>query len=62
VSADILNLRRARKAKARAEKDAEAEENRRRFGRTKEEKAKDTADRERAGRHIDGHRRDRNDR
>ena len=31
--ADIINFRRARKAKARAEKEAEASENRARFGR-----------------------------
>ena len=62
MAAEIVNLRSARKTKARAGKEAEAEANRRRFGRTKEEKAEDTADQERAGRHIDGHRRDRDDR
>ena len=37
--AEIVNLRRARKGKARAEKDARAADNRVRFGRTKAERA-----------------------
>jgi hypothetical protein len=37
--AEIVNLRQARKSKARAEREAEAAANRRRFGRTKAEKA-----------------------
>lgn len=36
--ADIVNLRRFRKAKARAEKETAADENRARHGRTKAEK------------------------
>ncbi len=36
--ADIVNLRQARKAKARAEKERSAAENRVRFGRTKVER------------------------
>ena len=40
--AEIVNLRRARKDKARRERDSEADANRRRFGRTKAEKATDT--------------------
>jgi hypothetical protein len=39
--ADIVNLKRARKTKARRERDNEADANRRRFGRTKAEKAAD---------------------
>jgi hypothetical protein len=35
--ADIINLRRARKARSRAEAEKRAEENRVRFGRTKHE-------------------------
>jgi hypothetical protein len=58
MPADILNLRRARKAKARSEREREAEANRRAFGRTKEEKAKTVAERERAERTIEGHRRE----
>jgi Domain of unknown function (DUF4169) len=57
--ADIVNLRRARKDKARKERAAEADANRRRFGRTKAEKAGDTEARERARREIDGKKIDR---
>ena len=39
--ADIVNLKRARKDKARREHASEADANRRRFGRTKEQKAAD---------------------
>jgi len=39
--ADIVNLRRARKDKARREREAAADANRRRFGRTRAEKAAD---------------------
>ena len=46
--ADIVNLNRARKAKARAEKAAASAANRRKFGRTKAEKAHDRAETERA--------------
>ena len=42
--ADILSLSKARKAKARAEKEATATENRVKYGRTKAEKAKDVAE------------------
>jgi hypothetical protein len=47
--ADIVNLKRVRKDKARRERDRETEANRLRFGRTKMQKAadKDTKDRER---------------
>ena len=46
--AEIVNLKRARKDKVRAEREAQAATNRRRFGRTKPEKAADalTAERE----------------
>ena len=57
--AEIVNLRRARKDKARREREAEADANRRRFGRTKAEKASDTEARERARRDIDGKKIDR---
>ena len=39
--AEIVNLRRARKDKERRERDSQAKANRRRFGRTKAEKAAD---------------------
>jgi hypothetical protein len=61
MPAEIVNLRRARKQKARSEKEASAAANRRRFGRTKEEKATEAADRNRATRLVDGHRRDRDE-
>ena len=51
--ADIVNLRRARKDKARRERDSEAQANRRRFGRTKAEKAIDKDAEARARREID---------
>jgi hypothetical protein len=39
MTADVVNLRQARKLKARAEKEQTASENRAQFGRTKHEKA-----------------------
>jgi hypothetical protein len=54
--ADIVNLRRARKDKARREQEAEAAANRRRFGRTKVEKGADKDAKARAEREIDGKR------
>jgi hypothetical protein len=38
VSADLINLRRARKSKARDEAEKQAEQNRAKFGRSKVEK------------------------
>jgi Domain of unknown function (DUF4169) len=57
--ADIVNLRRARKDKARQQRESEAAANRRRFGRTKAEKAADKDAQERARRDIDGKKVDR---
>jgi hypothetical protein len=51
--ADIINLRMARKAKARADSAAKADENRARFGRTKAEKASDAAMRKKAAWALD---------
>ncbi|HJW80111.1 MAG: DUF4169 family protein [Microvirga sp.] len=56
--ADIINLRRARKAKARAEKEAEASENRARFGRPGREQMSTEATRDMQDRKLDAHRRD----
>jgi hypothetical protein len=56
--AEILSLSKARKAKARAERDAVAEANRIKFGQTKAEKAKVEAEKALADRNIDGHKRD----
>lgn len=57
--AEIVNLRRARKDKARRQRESEADANRRRFGRTKAEKAADKGAQERATRDIDGKKIDR---
>ncbi len=59
--AEIVNLRRARKAKARAEKDKAAEQNRVRFGRTKAEKTASRAEEDRAARRLDQLKRERDD-
>jgi hypothetical protein len=53
-----VNLNRFRKQKARAEKKARADENAVKFGRTKAEKQRDTAEREKSIRHIDDHKRE----
>ncbi|WP_084437611.1 DUF4169 family protein [Niveispirillum irakense] len=52
---EIVNLNRARKAKAKAEREVQAAENRVKFGRTKEEKKKSRAEEQAAARHLDGH-------
>jgi hypothetical protein len=56
--ADILNLRRARKRKHRAEKEAQAAQNRLTFGRTKAERTLAEARQDLADRRLDAHRRD----
>ena len=56
--AEIINLNRARKAKARVEKSARAEENRFRFGRTKAEKQAEAAEKARIAKTIDDAKRD----
>lgn len=53
---EVINLRQARKARARAEKEAQAQENRARFGRTGAEKQRDADTAERDDRRHDGHR------
>ena len=55
---DILSLSKARKSKARAEKEATAAENRVKFGRTKAEKLADKAQQTLAEKSIDGHKRE----
>ncbi len=52
--AEIVNLRRARKGRARTAKDARAAENRTRFGRGKAEKRAAEAERGRAETGLDG--------
>lgn len=54
--AEIINLRRARKDRARTEREKEAEENRIRFGRTRAEKEQASREAGQAARHLDGHR------
>ncbi len=56
--AEIINLRKARKAKTRVEREAVAAENRVAFGRTKAEKQRAKAEQQLAGRKLDAHRRD----
>ncbi|WP_225768029.1 DUF4169 family protein [Inquilinus sp. Marseille-Q2685] len=53
---EVINLRQARKAKARAGKEAQAQENRVRFGRTGAEKRRDADTAEREARRHEGHR------
>lgn len=56
--AEIVNLRQARKRKARAEQEAQAAENRVRFGRCQAEKRASRAARDKAARELDGKKRD----
>lgn len=57
MTADIVNLNKARKKKARAERATQAQENRVRFGQTKAERSKAAAERERIARELEGARR-----
>lgn len=52
--ADIMNLNKARKARAKIQAQAKAVENRAKFGRTKAEKARDETERARIEAQIDG--------
>jgi hypothetical protein len=54
--AEIVNLRRARKQRARQDADKQAEQNRITFGRSKTERLVTQAEREKAARALDGHR------
>jgi hypothetical protein len=56
--AEIINLNKARKARAKAVSTAKAVENRAKFGRTKAEKARDDAARERIEKMIEDAKRD----
>ncbi|MGR3502870.1 DUF4169 family protein [Pseudaestuariivita sp.] len=53
-----INLNKARKAKARTQKRAKADENAVKFGRTKAQKDADKRTADKAIRHLDQHRRD----
>ncbi len=54
---EIINFNKARKKVAKADKEKRAEENRRKFGRTKAEKDAEAKKKEQATRHIEGHKR-----
>jgi hypothetical protein len=56
--AEVVNLRRARKERARAEAARTADANRVAFGRTKAEKSLTAAERDLTARRIDGHKLD----
>ncbi len=56
--ADILSLSKARKARARVDKQAMAEANRVKFGRTKAERQKAEAEKALAERRIEAHKRE----
>jgi competence protein ComGC len=56
--AEIINLRNARKQKARAEKETQAAQNRVLFGQTKAEKLRQATEKSLADKHIDGHKKD----
>ena len=55
---EIVNLRLARKRKARAEKEARASQNRIEFGRTKSERKHTQAEIDRASHELNSHKRD----
>ncbi|MGL4729718.1 MAG: DUF4169 family protein [Bosea sp. (in: a-proteobacteria)] len=55
--ADIINLRRARKAKAKSQAETLAGNNRLAFGRTKAEKQQSAAIKSLEARQLDGHKR-----
>lgn len=56
MAAEIVNLRKARKAKARSEAEARASENRIRFGRPKAERQAGDAEEALQARRLEGHR------
>ena len=58
MSADLINLRRARKNKTRDEADKQAEQNRAKFGRSKSEKMISTSETTKLKNELDGKKRD----
>lgn len=56
--ADIVSLSKARKARARADKESTAEANRQKFGQSKAEKQKAAAEKSLSDKIIDAHKRD----
>lgn len=59
--ANIINLNKKRKARARLEKEKKASENRIKFGRTKQEKQLEKQEKERNDRFLDNHKLDKKD-
>lgn len=55
---EIINLKQRRKAKERVTKEKQAEANRHKFGRTKEETLRQRQETERAARQLEGHKRE----
>ncbi len=58
MSAEIINLRRARKSKTRDEAGKQAQQNRVTFGRSKIEKNRSASELAREKKKLDGHQRD----
>jgi hypothetical protein len=58
MSAEIVNLRRFRKGKARSEREQRAAENRVLHGRTKAERQREALEKDRVRREVEGARRD----
>lgn len=58
MAAEIVNLNKHRKAKARLDKAARADANAVKFGRSKSEKLRDQLISEKQNTHLDGHKRD----
>ena len=58
MTAEIINLKLARKNKARADAEKQAEENRLKFGRSKAEKNLTSAEKNLADKNLDGSKRD----
>jgi hypothetical protein len=56
--AEVVNLRQARKAKVRAEKEAKAAQNRAHYGRSRSERQREAMERALARKNLDGQRRD----
>lgn len=58
MTAEVVNLRQVRKARARTEAKAQADANAAKFGRTGAEKARQAAEAKKSARDLDAHRRD----
>ena len=58
MSAELINLRLARKNKARTDAEKQAEENRAKFGRSKAEKSLSSAQQNLSNKSLDGAKRD----